>query len=307
MNILATITSGSHLYGLATPTSDFDSKRVYLPELRDLILARHTRVLNVHDPVNGVDSETFSLQAFGEFLCEGQSIALEMISAPPEKWQVRSPAWETLYLNRHRFYTKRCQAFLGYCRSQASKYIERADRFVVLSEAMEVLKKAQGEGVSRLYQIWDRLPEGNGTEKTVNERDSRSDKRVYSIAGRMLQSTLTIESALEVLGRIHESFGERVRAVQANQKADLKSLSHAFRVAYQVKQLCETGQLSFPLPERDFIFAVKTGQLNFQNDGLGKKLDDLILEVEEKLAKSSLPSRPDRQWLDDFIVSVSTY
>lgn len=43
MKELVRMKFGSHLYGTATPESDTDIKGVFLPELRDLLLARAPR------------------------------------------------------------------------------------------------------------------------------------------------------------------------------------------------------------------------------------------------------------------------
>lgn len=79
MNVLAKITTGSRLFGTATPTSDYDHRYVVLPDLKDLALGRVKHSVKLEDEVDG---HAFSLQEFLRLAGEGQSIALEMLHAP---------------------------------------------------------------------------------------------------------------------------------------------------------------------------------------------------------------------------------
>ena len=82
MNILARVVYGSRLYGTSTPESDADYRAVYLPPLRDVVLGRAKDAWT--DPAEE-DTSYFSLTKFLDMAVEGQSIAIEMIAAPPDK------------------------------------------------------------------------------------------------------------------------------------------------------------------------------------------------------------------------------
>lgn len=203
---------------------------------------------------------------------------------------------------RKQFYTKKMQAFLGYSRGMASKYSSRAERMETTEKVLSCLRA--GNENDRLSTIWDSLPVLEGVTKEVNERNKSADNRAYNVFGRQLQATVTISHAINVVSAIHQSYGSRVKAAKDMDYADFKSLHHAFRVCYQVKQICQTGELSFPLSETPFLMDLKMGRVDFASAGLDKKLDDLMSEVEKMIDSAALPDRVDSKVLNSFILEV---
>lgn len=87
-----------------------------------------------------------------------------------------------------------------------------------------------------------------------------------------------------------------------NLNVDWKAVSHAFRAAYQIKELLTEGNITFPRPEAKFLVQVKTGVLDFKE--LSPLLDDLVDEVKELRDKSTLPDKPDVKFWEEFIMEV---
>ena len=305
MNILARVVYGSRLYGTSTPESDADYRAVYLPPLRDVVLGRAKDAWT--DPAEE-DTSYFSLTKFLDMAVEGQSIAIEMIAAPPDKTVITSPIWDLLHNSRNRFYTKSMHSFLGFSRTMASKYSCRADRMGDTERVMLMLDQCLGwpansNPVEKLGSLWDILPETPNLIKTTNPRNTSHDNRVYNVCGRELQATVTIAHALSVVKGIYDTYGSRVKNAKEG-RIEWKSLSHAFRAALQAKEIVETGDLIFPLKDAEWLRDLKLGKIDFVKNELDKRLDDLILEVQHKMDESDLPKKGDREFADSVVLQA---
>ena len=298
-HILAKVVFGSHLYGTSIPTSDDDFRAVYLPTIQSLALQR---AKDAWEDKTEDDTSIFSLQHFCRLASEGQSIAIELLSAPDSAVKITSPIWETLRANRKRFYTKNMHSFLGYAKTMAGKYSARIDRLNETEIVIAAMREWDGVE-ARLGEMWDELPESLNAQKGVNDRSSGSDHRVYRICGRELQATVTIAHALTVVSAIHASYGERVRKAKDGQ-IDHKALMHAFRAALQCREIVQTGDLKFPLKDAQWLTQLRLGQINFIEHQLDRKLDDLIAEVQTLMIGSSLPEKADQEWIDRLVLSA---
>ena len=88
-----------------------------------------------------------------------------------------------------------------------------------------------------------------------------------------------------------------------NQGVDWKAVSHAIRVAYEMKEILEEGNITFPLREREFIKRVKAGEFDYLSV-VAPKLEELMDEVEELSATSKLPEKVDRKYWDNWLIKV---
>lgn len=302
MQTLVKLIYGSRLYGTSVPESDLDHRGVYLPTRADCLLNRIKDTIT--DPSER-DTQSYSLQYYLNLARQGQSIAIEMLAAPPEMIVVESAVWRTLRANRKRFYTKNMHAFLGFAKSMASKYsvrIERLNEVEAILEAFHPLMGMSDEG-RRLGAMWDTLPESTNAAKSTNERASNADKRTYVVCGREIQATVTISHAYEVIKGIRDSYGERVRRAKDGQ-IEWKALAHAFRVALQAREIVQTGDLRYPLADAPYLRDMRLGRIDFLKAGLDAKLDDLISDVQVKMDASALPDSVDGDWCDQLIMEA---
>lgn len=305
MNILFKGIFGSRLYETHSEDSDEDFKGLFLPTVKECILGGYSRNINiktnlkkdVKNSAEDSDTELYALQEFIKLALQGQTVAVDMLSTPKDKTLITSPEWEILVNNRRRFYTKKMNAFLGYSRAIGLKYQNRAEKLNAFKDAAEILSKFDKK--LQLKEIWDSLPENEFYSKITDDQN----RKFFEINGKKMQEFATIEFVLELINIQISDYGKRVKQAVENGNVDWKGLSHAFRVAYELKQIIKEGDLVFPLPETEFIKQVKYGQLNFVNDGLADKLQNLLDEVGDLCHGSSLPEKPDRKWAEDFIIS----
>lgn len=311
--ILAKVQFGSKLYGTAIETSDDDYRAIYLPPIDQCVLGR---VKDAWEDKGEEDTSFFSLQHFCRMAVEGQSVAIELLAAPPSAVVMTNPVWQRLQANRHRFYTRSMHSFLGYAKTMAGKYSSRIDRLHETEAVLAVLqrhydmdserfRRERGvvPGSMRLSEVWDTLPESLNVQKTTNERGPGTDKRVYRVCGRELQATVTIVHAQTVVKGIHDSYGERVRKAAAGQ-IEWKALAHAFRAALQCREIVTTGDLRFPLADATWLRDLRLGRFDFVQCGLDKRLDDLIAEVQALMDASSLPAQADAAWADNLVLEA---
>lgn len=305
MNLAVTL-HGSHLYRLNNPSSDMDWATIHLPTVRDCLLLRAVRNIETVDETGDVKVErkSWALQEFVKLASEGQDLAVCMLHCHDSDVTTTSRAFDTLRKERARFYTKHMAGQVGYCRGMAAKYALRADRMETVEEVIIVLEAMVETGVAKLAQAWDMLPDIPFTTKTQNPADRNLDNRVYTVVGKGLPAPIAPAYALDILTKVRDSYGARVRSAKAMDGKDLKAVSHSFRVGYQLRSLYTRGTFSFPLDESSFIRDVKEGKLNYVTDGLDERLNDLITEVEELAAKSTFPEKVDSAWTDRFLLDT---
>ena len=319
---------GSHLYGTNTPSSDMDYKGVYLPTKEQILLGKFTKSISdntkqgsdVKNTKDDVDTEMYSLHYFIELACAGDIVALDMLHAPISFWTISidedgvpslyHPIWIELIELREKFYTKNLKAFVEYARKQASKYGVKGSRLKDAARVLEFLEYTAVEGAMadmsfRLKDVWDNLPEGEHIRKIPASPES-NNIRMYEVCNRQMQETVTLGYAMKMIDAFYQTYGARAKLAAENKGIDWKAVSHAFRAAYEVKQLLTEGTITFPLREAKFLIQIKTGQLLYNN--VAPMLDDLITEVEEISAKSLLPETVDRQYWEDFVLyAIQTY
>lgn len=305
MKILAKTIFGFKLYGTFVPESDTDYRGIYLPSKENCFLNRAKETITDEKEE---DTQYFSLQYFLQLATQGQSIAIEMLAAPNISLTESSLLWKKLRENRKIFYTKNMHSFLGFAKSMAAKYSARVDRMIETENILTCIenhcKGSECEIYSeRISNIWDILPESINAIKGINSRNTNLDNRAYHVCGRELQATARLDYAYQTIWNIKEAYGERVRNAKGG-KVDWKSIAHAFRVALQAKEIVETGDLFYPLKDANYLRDMRLGKINFLDNELDKKLDDLIAEVQIKMDASNLPDKVDQKWCDEFILEA---
>ena len=294
---------GSHLYGTASANSDKDFKGVYVPSKTELLLNRFPKSVNESTKQNStgkntasdVDIETYSLHYFFELAKKGETVALDMLHAPKSSWVYYAPEWEEIVLNRSFFYTKNLSSLVGYARKQAAKYGVKGSR---LAEAINVLAILEASGERRVSDVLVALPTGEHCGLQTSE-----GVQFYQVCGKKLTLNAYAKHYVPMMENFVREYGERAKQAKINEGIDWKAVSHAFRAAYQVKGILKDGDFTYPLPETEFICAVKQGKLHFK-DEVGPKLDDLMDEVEKLSAESSLPDQVDNELIDAMLLKV---
>lgn len=306
LNLIVKMKFGSHLYRTTDEHSDVDYKGVYLIPERDALLGKISKSHSfntkksedIKNTSEDIDIEIYSLHYFIKLALEGQTVALDMIHAPDDMVEVKTPTWDYIVSNRSKFYTKNLKAFIGYARRQAAKYGIKGSRLNAANQVMNILRGCDPE--KKLSVLWDNLPTGDHLRFIeINPNGIRQ----YQVCGKILQESQKIGYTLGILEKFYNEYGKRARLAAKNEGVDWKAISHAMRAAIQVKELLVENTITFPLKDAEYLLKVKKGELDYK-DEVSPKLESLMDEVEVLSTESKLPAKPDRKFWENFIVSV---
>jgi hypothetical protein len=220
-----------------------------------------------------------------------------MLHTPENMIVTDSPIWDRIVRYRPMFYTKNLKAFVGYAKGQSVKYSMKGTRILDAQRVIEYLNRMKG---LYLTDIWDNLPEGDSIHKhpaVVN------NERYYEVCGKKFGERVTTEYAVNSIEIYLNQYGKRAIMAASNDGIDWKAVSHAFRAAYEVKQLLTEGTITFPLREAKELLKIKKGSYDYRSY-VEPKLDELIKKVEDLSANSTYPEAVDRKFWDNFIVDT---
>jgi len=293
---------GSHLYGTTTTQSDRDYKGVFVPSKEAILLGRipkscatSTSGDNVKNTADDVDTELYSLHYFLQLACEGQTVALDMLHAPESMIVESSDIWRQIVSRRHRFYTKNLHSFVRYARRQASRYGVKGARLNAVKAVLDVLQPLAPE--RRLRDIWHLLPRMEYCGEASFDPQGIPQ---YQVCDKLFQATVSVSYARPILEKFSQEYGTRAQQAAENINIDWKAISHALRVAFQVRELLTAGTITFPRPEAELLINVKTGQADYLTE-IAPMLEELMDEVEHLISVSTLPEQADRDYWDRFL------
>ena len=310
------MTFGSHLYGTETPDSDLDFKSVFLPDGKSIVMQRVTdtfqrqrvKAEGEKNVAGERDEEEHSLQKYLELLSQGQTVALDMLFAPDYALLETTPAWEFVRRNRHRLLTRKSAAFVGYCRQQANKYGIKGSRVRAMLDARNLFN-----GFIEAGHAHTKITAFDGpvcafavgrehvaiVELPISHREPGRMLKHLEVCGRKVPFTVMVKDAFQIYDRVYQEYGHRARLAEENAGIDWKALSHAVRVGREALELMRTGHITFPLPYREHILAIKTARLPYAD--VASEIEELLSAVERGENDSVLPEDVDREWIDDFV------
>ncbi len=316
MRTIVRMKFGSHLYGTDTPASDLDFKSVFVPSARDILLQRvkgsvstqRTKAEGEKNVAGEVDEEAYSLQRYLGLVAEGQTVALDMLFAPPASLLVSSAEWEAVRSATDRLLTRRCASFIGYCCQQANKYGIKGSRVAASRKALALLTDglALFGTVAKLGEIGEDvralcLGEEHMAVIHIPQVSGQTIPH-WDVCGRKMSFTASIKLAHGVMQGLVNEYGHRALKAEQQEGVDWKALSHAVRVGRQAIELLGTGRVAFPLSYADHLRSIKLGERPYQ--AVAEEIEILLADVEAAAERSSLSDSPDYAWIDDFAAAV---
>ena len=329
MNKILEIKFGSHLYGTNTPTSDLDFKALYLPTAREIVLGKYKKTIAKSRPKaecernnkDDVDMEIFSLDRYLELLCEGQTVALDILFAPTDNvvnfTGQGALIISEIYKNREKLLTRNVNAFVGYARQQAAKYGIKGSRMDALKRTVAVLDDLSSYGSHKKLSDYpttfsDLVKECEALvslEKTalleivlLKGPTGLIDQPHLHVNGRFIPFHATVKWARDVVGKMLEGYGNRAKKAHLEGGIDWKALSHAVRVNGEAMELLKTNFITFPRPDAALLTQIKLGQLPYDQvaEMIEQGLADLYIAHDE----SKLRDEPDYDFADDLLYRV---
>lgn len=336
--------SGSILYGTNSESSDVDYKGVFLPDIKELILGKHSKCITKstssdkeRNTKDDIDESYYSLHYFLELLAAGETNCLDIFFANTNKSAVifTSDIWNELTKNADKLITKNINKYLGFCRAQAFKYSFKGEKlnnykafYKFLTEHMKY-KDENGSYITlseALYATFD-LKKENGEEYKKNDKligirykqnipdfgdhcyliEASNKEEQLMISDMKFQFTEDVKDTRSKVNRIIESYGKRTNIAANALGADYKALSHSIRVLFQAEQLINEGRIVFPLDKEkvDFIKSIKYNTTNMSFEEIIDYINNRIDYItNDLLPKSTLREKADYKWIEKFILKI---
>ena len=330
---------GSHLYGLNTENSDLDFRGVYIPNLDDVILKKDKDEINeelefLHVKGMGyrfneeekvqiipentylklikVDVKIFSLQKFITLCSKADTNALDLLFSIEDNFIEKyinydrnttdSVIWQ-LYSNRSKLInTSRLESPVTYAFKQATKYGIKGERYSKLLEALKVAKELSEGSVRDLVQYFPFADVFDDKYVKVDKLKNKDiDEYYLNICGVQHQFNTSLNTFIERLeDKVNKEYTSE-RTKSAKDGNDWKALSHAIRVLLEIQELLETGNIKFPLRQKDFLLDIKLGKV--KREVIDEYFEEHLSGIMKCMEQNILSWKYDEGFWNEFIVN----
>lgn len=284
--------SGSRLYGLDTPASDYDYIQVVFPPTENIIgLSQDPNSLCKE----GNNTTIHSLKRFLNLSLQGQPAALELLFTPKDKIIESSPVWDTIVCNRDLFLSRRSMfPFVGFAKAQIVKYRDKIRKYQSLSELCSYLEQNKPKDFNaplRSYQIKDQVVLGK--QKFTVYDNSYGHPMVDLFGCREYDVGIRIKDFMHSVHSLKETYGARTR--QHSNQYDVKSIIHTLRLLGELEQLLIFGKITLPLPEpeRSWLREMKLAEKVSEDILAEDYFEYRLRHIQDLKNKCSLPEDPD--------------
>lgn len=278
-----------------------------------------------------VDVKIFSLQKFIQLCSKADTNALDLlfsvglgvngeIGVQPEQetyanfhgWQIM---WKLLYNRNKLINTDRLESPITYAFKQATKYSIKGERRQVMLDLLKDVNTylfldttPADVPLSRfitdfIYQ--DGTPVINqyidGKHVKINEllNKGKLEKYLY-VCGVEHQFNLELKRfAKRLEEKINKEYTSQ-RTIDASDGNDWKALSHAIRVLLEIKELLDTGNIQFPLKDKDFLLDIKLGKV--EREYIDNFFNQELSNILERVQKNELNWKYDEDFWNEFIL-----
>ena len=273
-----------------------------------------------------VDVKIFSLQKFIQLCSKADTNALDLlfsIDTPADHtWQYKGLVknvpeemkYPLRYIHENRnklINTDRLESPITYAFKQATKYGLKGERLKVLKlvkQKAEYLKKNKTLTELRTVVVEDLIDHTDlmdleipNNHLKIDVLDNKGKKEKYLfVCGVQHQFNLELDKFIK---RIEEKINKEYtsqRTIDASDGNDWKALSHAIRVLLEIKELLDTGNIQFPLKDKDFLLDIKLGKVEreFIDNFFNQELSNIL----ERVQKNELNWKYDEEFWNKFIL-----
>lgn len=300
------------------------SKEIQLPcDIKDDTFWKSCKE-RVEQPIK-VDVKIFSLQKFITLCSKADTNALDLlfsIDTPADHtWQYKGLVknvpeemkYPLRYIHENRnklINTDRLESPITYAFKQATKYGLKGERLKVLETVLDkskylkktYLPQVRTPLVSDLIDHTDLMElEIPNSHLKIDHLDNKGKIEKYLfVCGVQHQFNLELDKFIK---RIEEKINKEYtsqRTIDAKDGNDWKALSHAIRVLLEIKELLDTGNIQFPLKDKDFLLDIKLGKVEreFIDNFFNQELSNIL----ERVQKNELGWKYDEEFWNEFIL-----
>lgn len=307
--VIMTGTIGSHSYGTATPTSDYDYMSVVVPS-PDVYLGLQnwgsagTVEDQYQDPVKGlVEHKYFELKKFVG-MCAGMNPnAVPLLWLQPEHYEVLTPEGAMLVQNRALFNSKKAyHTFSGYAHGQLQKM---GGVFNDNEEPNKLLKQGHLE-----FQGW--VDQEIGRQRFIRDNPATAHLEDTKYSEGYLNALIALKAhSKEEIKRIKDGpitgrMGAKRKELREQYGFDTKFAFHTIRLMRMCVEFLtkpEEGLKVFRKPiDGDFLYSIRVGKVS--QEDIKKMADDLFAQAKEAVVSSPLPDEPDMAGIHNLTMDI---
>ena len=286
--------AGSHVYGVAGPTSDVDYRGVAIPP-REIALSAFKR-FEQHES-REPDRVVYSIQKFVALAADCNPSIIELFFTPERFWQRSSPFWERLRGHRWLFLsTKARHTFSGY----AIQQLKRMQTHVRWIQKTPVEPKPEDFGLS--HALFLGKDEVGAYDWLVEGAYVRFGKEIIQLMSRVKGYQQALKEWKNYLTWKANRNPARAQ-LEAESGFDRKHGYHLVRLARLGEELLTTGTMTLAdRADQEELRAIRNGAWSYEQILVfAEGLDVRMAECE---ARSVLPKTPDRAAIDALCLQV---
>ena len=313
--IIAKITHGSRLFGTTTETSDVDLKTVFTPSARNILLGRistsnrdGTSNVMGKNTSSDTDQDNHDLIKFMRLLETGTPEGFELLFAPDNVHLIApSLTWRSLQARSAEFVHADLVPFERLIRKNSTLVQNGAAEEDAAMKMVSTLNKLTS-GISSKRPVTpyiDEIVAEVGNTKIVR-RDIREgrDGTLHPVLV-VAHKAVPINESINFASKLATSIANEAAANQMRKslsRDQWKQLSLAVRISCEMIELLQTGHLTFPRPEREFLYEVKVGNITLE--ATRERLDLLGERIIEAKLRTALPVLPNKDAFEEFVVEA---
>jgi predicted nucleotidyltransferase len=324
------VISGSHAYGTNTPTSDLDTRGLFMADL-GLLLSPFEGVEQYMDSKN--DTQIYELRKFFHLLADNNPNIIEILWVPSDCVKFKHPAMNLLLAERKAFLSQKVKhTFSGYAMAQM-KRIRGHNKWInnpqpesppALRDYVRIIKNngIEVEDYQERIRVW--LVDYTATK--INEHTYKlwHDPECRFPFGFLADAAATNPSYVDIeLRRLEEMKLQyvgtaiiNVEAYQADIKKwkdywswrknrnearaqleaasgfDTKHAMHLVRLLRMAKEILEEGEVKVRRPDAQELLDIRYGKKTYEE--IVSYAEEMDAYLESTYKKSSLPHEVDR-------------
>ena len=295
-NKILEVMTGSHLYGTATETSDYDYIGIFMPpedaifglaSVSEVNLGTESKDASGKNTADAIDCKCFEFRNILRLMLQNNPNCLEPLYAPAGAITFVNDIGRELLANADLFpYRGALGRFIGYAHGQKHLMIVKDEHFLALREAALELPK-----------LHDKLPIDEAIHKVPNiikqvtvDRHGKAvtTQRRYTIGDLNFPEGVTMHYVIAKIDERLAKIGNRSSLVLQH-GFDTKFAGHLIRLLLELEELLATGRLVFPLRDATLLKEIRAGQ--HPCDWILALADDIEARCEKVKETSPLPDK----------------
>lgn len=258
--------SGSRLYGTNRENSDYDYRGFVLPPYEYLI---GVATFKCQELAEEEDTKLYSLEDFFKMLSNGDPQCTELLYVPEDKVKRTSEYYDLLKENRQHFVSNVIyKRLMGFSNSEWRK---------AMAEKFKFGKMAPDDERTRLNML-NFFRERGAPKVEIDEMLERFDSYRKK----------------EIVPSV-SNLGAKRKADYEKYGFCVSSACHSIRLMGELIELMQTGEITFPRPDAEFLKKIRVGEAS--KEECQEKFDKLTAEAEKARDKSVLRDRPNDKHL----------